>query len=156
MPQLGSMTAQPLLPSSPQRFAEFAARCTATACLLWPFSQLKSGYGACWNGVSVTTAHRYVCEKAHGPAPEGHDAAHSVQCVSRLCVNGSHLRWATRGQNNGDWAAKARASGQPRRNAKLTPDAVRAIRAGASPSVYGVSESHGYALRTGAWWRWLS
>ena len=45
---------------------------------------------------------RIMCEEAHGPPPSPkHDAAHDTPngCIGALCVNGEHLRWATRREN---------------------------------------------------------
>lgn len=83
--------------SSPVRdFIEAALLAETDDCILWPFAVRKSsGYAAFQlprgDGPRSRDAHRYVCGRAHGPAPEGHEAAHS--CGNRLCINKRHLRW---------------------------------------------------------------
>jgi hypothetical protein len=54
-----------------------------------------------WNYKGAYIA-RIMCEEAHGPPPTPkHDAAHDTPngCIGGLCVNGEHLRWATRSEN---------------------------------------------------------
>lgn len=72
-------------------------------CIRWPFSVNGAGYGqACVDGEAIL-AHRYICELAHGPAPSAdHEAAHSCGRGHEGCVNWSHLRWATRSENQRD------------------------------------------------------
>ena len=152
----GSTTAQMPLPTSPRDFVDFAASYTGAACLLWPFAKLRNGYGAAWNG-KVTTASRVVCERVHGPAPVGYDAAHNPECVSRLCVNGRHLRWATRSANNLDQHVSGTAKGvlsvADATAIKAVPLAYGSGRALAA--VYGVSEGHISNIRHGRDWSWL-
>jgi len=46
---------------------------------------------------------RLVCTEANGPPPTSkHEAAHKRQCCGELCVNGEHVYWATRSQNEMD------------------------------------------------------
>lgn len=74
-------------------------------CLKWPFAHRGNGYGI----LSATdhrrgvSAHRYMCELAHGPAPtSNHLAAHSCGQGHKGCVNPKHIRWATPAQNAAD------------------------------------------------------
>lgn len=88
------------------QFVETAVAYDGGDCLIWPFAKDGAGYARITlDGVS-TTAHRVVCERAHGPAPTpAHQAAHDRNgkpCVSAACVNPAHLRWATPKENTGD------------------------------------------------------
>lgn len=151
------------LPTSPREFVKFAAQYGGGECLLWPFAKLPQGYGAIGypTGRTVTTAHRVVCTLKHGTPEPGDDAAHSPTCVSKLCVNGNHLRWATRSANNEDWGGRAALTSKPRGNAKLSVEAVREVRRGRlscsdASRKFGVSEHHiKYQVLGGTTWRWL-
>lgn len=71
-------------------------------CLIWPIGRYANGYGAMsLDGVSYY-AHRYMCELAHGPAPTGHEAAHSCGNGHGGCVNPQHLSWKTPSENQRD------------------------------------------------------
>lgn len=65
-------------------------------CLIWPYA-VSSGYGCATIDGRSERVHVLACEWAHGPRPEGMDAAHS--CDVRRCFNPAHLRWATRTEN---------------------------------------------------------
>ena len=79
--------------------------------------------------------HRLVCEAFHGPAPVGrNDVAHADG--SRTNNRPDNLRWASRAENMADAIGHGRLDGLAKgicgsgnRNAKLTEDDVRAIRA---------------------------
>lgn len=83
-------------------FVEAAVRHEdAQACLLWPFSIGRGGYGSVHVNRVQMPAHRLVCQRAHGPAPtEKHEVAHT--CGNGGCVNPHHLRWATHRENEAD------------------------------------------------------
>jgi hypothetical protein len=104
-------------------FADIAARSTAHHCIIWPYAK-----GARYGRVGKKDAHRYVCEIAHGPAPSSeHEAAH--RCGVTLCVNGSHVRWATRKENAKDkllHGTHLKGSAVP--VSKFTEDQVREVR----------------------------
>jgi hypothetical protein len=72
-------------------------------------------------------AHRYVCEKAHGPPPSPeHETAHS--CGNRPCVNRWHLRWATKVENAADRMLHGTdPRGEKNGHAKLARSAVEEI-----------------------------
>lgn len=75
-------------------------------CVIWPFSAVthpETGitYGQVWHEGRLHVASRLVCEKAYGPAPtDRHQAAH--RCGHSLCINRSHVRWATPEENYED------------------------------------------------------
>lgn len=56
------------------------------------------GYGAFWNGTKVVLAHRFIYEAEFGPIPEALVVDHI--CRNTQCVRPSHLRAASRKQNN--------------------------------------------------------
>jgi len=67
-------------------------------CLLWPACTSRGGYGQFrWNG-QLLYAHIVSYELAHGPVPLGHQVDH-IDCVSRACVEKTHLRAVTNKQN---------------------------------------------------------
>lgn len=66
-------------------------------------------------------AHRIVCAWKHGPLAPGMHASHS--CHFTLCINPDHLKPATNLQNQQEGARALRKA------QKLTPEAVRDIRA---------------------------
>jgi hypothetical protein len=73
-------------------------------------------------------AHAFVCAQAHGPAPDGHQAAHS--CGNPRCVNKRHVRWATPKENQADRIDHGTTGrGEANPAAKLTADEVLLIRA---------------------------
>lgn len=67
-------------------------------CLIWPFG-LRAGYGFFTLDEKTVCAHRYICERKHGPAPFGHVASHSCDRGHEACVNHHHLSWQTNSSN---------------------------------------------------------
>jgi hypothetical protein len=56
---------------------------------------------------------RLVCEEMHGPPPTlTHEAAHATLngCIGSICVNGAHIRWATKLENEGDKTIEVRSA----------------------------------------------
>ena len=97
-------------------------------CILWPFYVSKAGYAAISiKGVRIG-AHRYICEKVHGPAPDGRRSHAAHSCGNRLCLNPRHLRWLTAKENIDEKVVHGReARGVKNPQAKLTEDQVREI-----------------------------
>ena len=88
-----------------------------TGCYLWT-GAVAGGGGRPMVGVGrdwrPTLVSRLVCEEVYGPPPTlDHLAAHNTPngCVGGLCVNGDHLRWATRKENYEDMTPEARSAG---------------------------------------------
>lgn len=81
-------------------FLDSALQMQTDECILWPFGSSR-GYGVTYINQRNVFAHRYVCEKAHGPPPFTEaQAAHA--CGTRTCVNSRHIRWATAKENTND------------------------------------------------------
>lgn len=79
------------------------------ACVMWPFSTEQNGHGQFGHNGASYRAHKFMCELTHGPAPDGHEAAHS--CGVARCVNPKHLSWKTRSANELDKRAHGTAGG---------------------------------------------
>lgn len=110
----------------------------ALACWLWLAGVFQSGDG--YGAFTVTTglvvrAHRYAWELLCGPIPPGMEVCHNCPTGDNpRCVNPAHMFLGTQTDNMRDMREKGR-QGKPNpvmgtrhHNAKLDPDAVRAIR----------------------------
>ena len=85
-----------------------------TGCYIWVGSvNHKNFRPIAWRNGNNRGITRLICEEFNGPPPTPkHEAAHKRHCVGHLCVNGNHLYWATRKENESDksddtksWAA---------------------------------------------------
>lgn len=96
----------------------------------WPWLALTRGYGYGKYDVAgrAVIAHRYAYELTYGPIPKGLLVRH--KCDNPLCCNPRHLITGTHLDNIADKVARGRVQhGEGCYNARLTEDAVRAIRA---------------------------
>ncbi|MCY0962603.1 HNH endonuclease signature motif containing protein [Streptomyces sp. H27-H5] len=139
----------------------FFAKVTKTdTCWLWKAHKSPTGYGRFklpGTEGAVVQAHRWSYEHHHGPVPDGNVVMHT--CDVRNCVNPTHLRTGTQGDNLKDMRDKGRHVGNPegvrewmRTNApKLTYELAEELRAeyakgGISQRElgerYGVSREH--------------
>lgn len=96
-------------------------------CLDWPFGWVNEGYGMFEVGGRRVRAHRFMCELAHGAAPEGKPlVAHS--CDRRICVNPKHLRWTTAQGNADDMKIYGTHRGSKHGRSRLTEQNIADIR----------------------------
>lgn len=146
---------------------EFANRVSlasrrSASCIIWPFGKNSAGYGTLFVDGKKRLAHRYICQRVHGPAKDSTlHAAHN--CGNRACVNPMHLRWDTPSGNCADKLLHGtHHRGERHGNAKLTAADVRTIRQlGTSMSspviapMFGVSPRTIRGILEGRSWNWL-
>lgn len=79
-------------------------------CLKYPgFIDKRVGRGTLGYNGKMYWAHRFMCELAHGPAPEYKpQAAHNCGNGHLGCVNPKHLEWKSNQENSQDKAAHGR------------------------------------------------
>jgi hypothetical protein len=123
-----------------------------SGCWIWTGGQTVLGYGLLRSGGRVVLAHRFSYELHHGPLG-GLCALH--RCDLPPCVSPAHLFAGTPADNSADMAAKGRWGNRPaigvaHHNAKLNPEAVRAIlsAAKAGGSRYALAEKYGVSYPT--------
>lgn len=135
-------------------------------CLIWPFKRNWQGYARMYHEGKQTMVSRLICVHRRGPPPTPkHEAAHSCGKGHLGCVNGSHLRWATRKENHADMLIHGtHGRGERNSTAKLTEADVLAIRAlraatGLSQSKiarrYGVTRAAVCDIVIRRSWAWL-
>jgi hypothetical protein len=126
----------------PLAFFEAAMESETDDCIDWPFA---GDYGRLRIDGKDRSVHVLACERAHGPRPEGLQAAHSCGRGAEGCFNPRHLRWATQAENEADKRGHGtRSAGERHGAAKLTAAAVAEIRAR-----YGAGEGSQRALGRG-------
>lgn len=127
-------------------------------CLIFTGFIARNGYGRVETKAGgAQMAHRVVAEHHLGPSPL--IVLHS--CDTPTCVEPSHLRYGSHGENARDKAERERAPhGEDNPKAVLTETQVRAIRADPRPSA-AVAADYGCAgrtvrnIRTRRTWGWL-
>ena len=136
-------------PVSPYvRFWRYVSPCPNTGCWWWAGAASSCGRAMMYAG-KATLAYRVSYEVHAGcPIPNGLLICH--RCDNGLCVNPDHLFLGTVADNSADMVSKGRHNPNPNRgvahhNAKLTEDAIRAIRASslsqrATARQFGVSK----------------
>ncbi len=67
-------------------------------CWVWTAGKYASGYGCFFVGGVHAYAHRYAFETEIGGLPDGYGVDHV--CNNRSCVRVSHMRVATKAENN--------------------------------------------------------
>lgn len=127
-------------------------------CVLWPFRASEQNYGLVRYEGRSQIASRIMCRLAHGEPPPGKPwALHS--CHTPQCCNPNHLRWGSEAENSADRKGDGTGMiGEDHPGARLTEDAVRAIRASDERTCdwakrLGVSVSCVAAARKGLTWR---
>ncbi|WP_352988121.1 HNH endonuclease signature motif containing protein [Mesorhizobium sp. M1233] len=115
------------------------------------------GYGQIRIGGQVHRAHRLSYELHRGPIPDGLGVLHRCDC--RPCANPDHLYAGTEAQNVDDAVRRNRIRvGEASHAAKLTNEAVLAIRASDAPHTvlakqYGCSRVAIRNARIGRTWK---
>lgn len=127
-------------------------------CWEWQGRRTERGYGEFHYRQKPWRAHRFALV-LRGYDVDGWVVLH--RCDNPPCCNPNHLRLGTPADNNADMMVKGRSRhfvGSQNRSAKLTDDAVRAIRASreglpALASRYGVAKSVICNVRNRKTWR---
>jgi hypothetical protein len=100
----GTLFARIASPGDHQAFLDFAMTYDGNDCLIWPYgTTTKFRYGA----VDGDYAHRVICERTYGPAPEGKRYAIHA-CDTPLCICKRHLRWGSQAENMADMVQRRR------------------------------------------------
>lgn len=98
------------------------------ACLIWPLSRNRAGYGQLGYFGKVKKAHHIMCLLAHGEPPTPrHQSAHSCGNGHLGCVHPGHLSWKTCRENRLE--SNAHGTGNAPKPRRLTIDLVDKIRA---------------------------
>ena len=146
-------------------FAEKTLSVFTDDCIFWPFSTKRGYPKLTGNDGTRHLAHRFVCEKKHGPAPSSDShAAHSCGNGHLGCINWRHLRWATPVENMADRIVHGTSNRGSRHGiSKLKesdiPEIRRQIEKGRPQKEvaqdFGVSQSEISDINRGRVWGWL-
>lgn len=147
-----------------KEFLQKALNYDGDECLIWPFQRSRSGYAFFTAKGKTSPVHQLVCAHVNGarPSPK-HEVAHSCGNGVNGCVAATHLRWATKSENEADKLQHgSRLRGEQLKHSKLTADDVRTIRqlAGELPyshiaKRFGVDPSSVRDIVTRRNWAWL-
>lgn len=129
-------------------------------CRDWPYATGAKGYAEMGLlGVTVRVGHLILTLTGRPRPSREHHQLHS--CDRPVCIAPWHLRWGTNEENRAEMVARGRQSkGEHRPTAKLTDEAVLAIRASDEPLAvlaerYGVGQPTLWKARVGETWRHL-
>lgn len=90
-------------------FADNTTR-NENGCLVWTRSVNEKGYGIVYYEGRTQRAHRVAWQLEHGPIPKGIVIDHA-DCYNHSCVEITHLRDATKAQNQANRAGAKSATG---------------------------------------------
>lgn len=79
-------------------------------CLIWTRSKNEKGYGIVYYEGRTQRAHRVAWQLEHGPIAPGVLIDHA-ECYEHACVDVTHLRKASRAQNQANRAGNTSATG---------------------------------------------
>lgn len=128
-------------------------------CWNWPGSKTALGYGVVNLHKKSFYAHRLSFDLFVHPLTSGLVICH--RCDNPRCMRPSHLFSGTQKDNLSDMARKGRSTqGQRQWNAKLDPEAIRAIRESAERNSvlaerYGVCPQTISKIKIGRRWAWM-
>jgi hypothetical protein len=139
-----------------ERFWSSVHKGVGEQCWPWVGNSFLKGYGYISLGggsAGKILSHRAAWTLTNGPIPKGKVVRH--KCHNRLCCNPAHLILGTQADNVEDMWANV---GGPRGNARLTPQQIAAIKSDPRSSrklapIYGVSDAHIRAIRSGRTWK---
>jgi len=115
-------------PTVAERFWARVSICAPNECWKWNGYFKITGYGVAYDGKRLMGAHRLAYILRNGAVAKGVECRHT--CDNRACVNPAHIVLGTHSENMEDMVTRARSCrGENKPDAKLTEDAVKAIRA---------------------------